>query len=291
MIACPYCAADLATDGTCDRCGAVHARTPSSGWRSDPTARYEGRYYIAGRPTDRVRNGRRVATDPAGGRMLPDYVDTPPTKGIRLSWPSTGAMTAIIVLAAAVVWGLTHGSDSSPPSPETGYLAALKDAGLTNIANSDAGAVARGKHVCRQLEEGGAEQGMPADKFAVEAFCPQFAKGFHILESTNAAGTFVLNDSSGMGGIATDGTTCEGAGGYSDVGAQTQVTVKNGKNEILTTTTLGQGKGDSATCTFSFSFSVIEGQDRYVVSVGRRGDFSYSFGQIRAHGVQVHLGE
>ncbi|OBI83293.1 hypothetical protein A5663_01195 [Mycobacterium sp. E740] len=223
--------------------------------------------------------------------MLPDHVETPPAKGIRLSWLSTAAMTAIIALTAAMAWALMHDSGPTPPPPETSYLSALKDAGLTNVANSDAGAIARGRHVCQQLEDGGAEQGMPADKFAVDAFCPQFAKGFHILESTTATGTFVLNDSNGLGEIASDGTTCEGATDFADVDRDTQVTVKNGKNEFLNTTTLGPGKGDSATCTFSFSFPVIEGQDRYVVSIGRRGEFSYTFEQLRARGVHIRLGQ
>jgi hypothetical protein len=68
------------------------------------------------------------------------------------------------------------------------------------------------------------------------------------------------------------------------------VTVKNGKGEVLTTTSLGPGTGNSATCTFSFTFPITEGQDRYVVSVGRRGEFSYSFEQLRSHGVQIRLG-
>lgn len=266
-------------------------RTPPTGWRSDPTSRYEGRYYVGGHPTNRVRNGRREATDPAGGRLLPDYVEVPATRSsIRLSWPATGAATAIIVLAAVAVWALRHSGEPTPPSPEAGYLAALKDAGLADGFNSDAGAIAHGRQVCRQLEEGGPEQGVPADKFAVEAFCPQFSKGFHILDTVTAAGKFVLTDSTGMGAIATDGTACEGASGYSDVNQDTAVTVKNGKNEYLATTTLGQGQGDSATCTFTFSFPVTEGQDRYVVFIGRRGEFSYTFEQLRAQGVQVHLG-
>jgi hypothetical protein len=290
-MSCPYCGKNLSSDGTCDRCGAVQAPTAPTGWRPDPTARYEGRYYVAGRPTNRVRNGRRVANDPTGGQMLPDYVEVPATKtSIRLSWPATGATTVIVVLAAAMVWGIQRGREPAPPSPEAGYLSALKDAGLANTFNSDAGAVAHGRQVCRQLEDGGAEQGLPADKFAVDAFCPKFAEGFHVLESATATGTFVLMDSSGVGAIATDGTACEGADGFSDIGHDTQVAVRNGKNEILATTTLGQGKGDSAKCIFSFSFPVTEGQDRYVVSVGNRGEFSYSFQQLRAAGIQIHLG-
>ncbi|OBG89101.1 hypothetical protein A5698_23590 [Mycobacterium sp. E136] len=288
---CPYCGSKLASDVTCDRCGAVYAPTTISGWRPDPTARYEGRYYVAGRPTNRVRNGRHLAADPVGGQMLPDYVEVSVARSsIRLSWPTTGAMTAIIILTAAFVWALLRGNTPTPPPPETGYLSALKDAGLANEFNSDAGAIAHGRQVCRQLEEGGPEQGLLADKFAVEAFCPQFAKGFHILDRTTAAGKFVLMDSAGVGAIASDGTACEGTSGYSDISKQTQVTVENGKNEILATTTLGDGHGDSAQCTFSFSFPVTEGEDRYVVSVGRRGEFSFTFQQLQAHGVQVQLG-
>ena len=51
--------------------------------------------------------------------------------------------------------------------------------------------------------------------------------------------------------IASDGTSCEGTDGYSDIGRGTQVTVKNGKGEILATTSLGQGRGDQVTCTFN----------------------------------------
>ena len=291
-MTCPYCGSKLASEVNCDRCGAVYAPTASTGWRPDPTARHEGRYYVAGRPTNRVRNGKRGAADPTGGQMLPDYVEIPVSRSsIRLSWPATGATTVIIVLAAAIVWALLRGSTSTPPSPETTYLSGLKDAGLSNEFNSEAGAIAHARQVCRQLEEGGPEQGLPADKFAVEAFCPQFAEGFHILEKTTVKGTFVLMDSNGLGAIATSETSCEGAYGYSDIGHDTPVTVKNGKNEILATTTLGQGRADSATCNFSFSFPVTEGQDRYVVSVGHRGEFSFTFAQLRAHGVQIRLGQ
>jgi hypothetical protein len=69
-----------------------------------------------------------------------------------------------------------------------------------------------------------------------------------------------------------------------------QVTVTNGKREILATTALGQGHGDSATCTFTFGFPITEGQDRYVVSVGHRGEFSYTFAQLQNNGIAIQLG-
>jgi hypothetical protein len=269
----------------------VQASTRLTGWRPDPTARSEGRYYVAGHPTNRVRDGKTESTDPAGGRLLPDYVELPTARStIRLTWLGTGAATAIIAVVAAMAWVLLLDGRRSEPPPEAGYLSALRDAGLTSQFNSDTNAVAHGRQVCRQLEDGGPQQGLLADKLAVDAFCPDFAHGFHILETISASGTFVLIDSAGVDAIAADGESCEGTDGYSDVNHATPVTVKNGKGEILANTSLGQGRGDTASCTFSFNFPITEGQDRYVVSVGRRGEFIYTFEQLQARTVEIHLG-
>jgi len=291
-VTCPYCGADVDDGGICSRCGSVQSSGPPTGWRPDPTARHEGRYYVAGRPTNRVRDGRAKSADPTGGQMLPDYVALPTARtSIRSTWLATGVTSVILVVVAAVVWILLRGHHESKPAPEVAYLSALKDAELMTQFNSDANAVAHGRQVCRQLEEGGPQQGLQADKFAVDAFCPQFTKGFRILETATVSGAFLLVDSSGLDAITSDGTSCEGSGGYSDVGRDTPVTVKNGKGEILANTSLGQGKGSTANCTFTFSFPITEGQDRYVVSVGRRGEFIYTFEQLQAHGVQIHLGQ
>jgi hypothetical protein len=204
----------------------------------------------------------------------------------------TGGAVAVIVLLGLVVWVLLL-SDPAPEPPDAHYLAALRDAGLADQFNSDANAVAHGRQVCRALDDGGPQQGLPADKLAVDAFCPRFSEGFHVLETATVSGAFVLTDSGSneyTRSIGTDGASCVGTDGYSDVGPQTQVIVKNGKGEILSTTTLGPGKGDRSTCTFPFTFSVTEGQERYVVSVGHRGDFSYSFSQLLHQGVRIRLG-
>jgi hypothetical protein len=294
-MVCPHCGSDVGDTGICDRCGAVDGTVALTGWRPDPTARHEGRYYIADRPTSRVRNGRAETTDPDGGQMLPGYVDLPSSSrtSIRSAWLGTGAATAVIVVLALVVWALLLPRHESA-SPDAGYLSALKDSGLAGQFNSDANALAYGRRVCKQLQDGGPQQGLAADKVAVDAFCPQFAEGFHVLETATVSGTFVLSDTNSnaaISSIASDGTACEGTNGYSDVGRDTQVTVKNGKGEILATTSLGQGRGGDATCTFSFSFPATEGQDRYVVSVGRRGEFSYTFNQLQRQGVLIRLGQ
>jgi Protein of unknown function (DUF732) len=286
---CPYCSAGLDGDGTCERCGSVRTPSPLTGWRPDPTARHEGRYYVGGRPTARVRNGKSETTDAVGGRKLPDYVEVPAARpSIRSTWLGTTAVTAIIVMITAVAWVLVDGRRQ--PSPEAGYLAMLKDAGLKDQFNSDANAIAHGRQVCRQLDDGGPQQGVPADRLAVDAFCPQFTDGFRVLESAEVSGILVLRDSAQTGAIATDGPSCEGAYGFSDVGQGTQVIVRNGKGEILAATALDQGKTGTAVCTFSFGFPVTDGQDHYIVSVGSRGEFSYSFDQLLSRGVQIHLG-
>jgi Protein of unknown function (DUF732) len=284
LMVCPYCGSDVGSSGVCEKCGAPREDVKLTGWRPDPTARHEGRYYVAGRPTSRVRNGRAEANDPAGGQMLPNYVDLPSRSrmSIRWSWLGTGVGAAIIVMVALVFWALRVPDHRQSESPDAIYLSTLQDAGLAGQFNFDANAIAHGKHVCRQLDDGGPQQGLAADKIAVDAFCPRFSKGFHIFETVTVTGTFVLTEGGSnaeISSIASDGTSCHGVDGYSDIDPNTQVIVRNGTGEILHTTPLGEGHGDDLTCTFSFGFPVTEGQDRYVVSVSRRGDFIYTFNQ------------
>ena len=295
LMVCPYCGSDVGSSGVCEKCGALRDTVEKTGWRPDPTARHEGRYHVAGRPTSRVRNGRAETTDPAGGQMLPGYVDLPARSrlSIRSTWLGTGAAAAVIVMLALVLWGLHLPDHRQSASPDATYVSALQTAGLADQFNSDANAVAHGKQVCRQLADGGAQQGQAADKIAVDIFCPEFSKGFHVLETATVSGTFVLAESNSdaeISSIESDGTSCKGTDGYADIDRGTQVVVRNGKGEILTTTSLGEGRGDDATCTFSFSFPITEGQDRYVVSVSHRGDFIYTYNQLARQGVRIRLG-
>ncbi|MFG1935353.1 DUF732 domain-containing protein [Mycobacterium sp. NPDC048908] len=294
-MTCPYCQAPVGEGGVCDKCGPAQKDVTLSGWRPDPTGRHEGRYYVGGRPTSRVRNGRAQASDPTGGAMLPDYVDLPaPNKlSIRSTWLGTGAVVAIIVMLALVWWAMRVSHRPQSPPPEELYLSVLHDAGLAGQFNSDANAVAHGKQVCRALDDGGPQQGSPADKIAVDAFCPRFTSGFHIFETVTATGTFVLTAAGPdalVSSIASDGSSCHGVNGYADINGDTQVIVRNGHGDILSTTALGQGHGDDQTCTFSFRFPVTEAQDRYVVSVSHRGDFVYTFDQLAHQGVHIRLG-
>jgi hypothetical protein len=293
-MACPFCGSDVGKTDVCPNCGALKGAGTQTQWRPDPTARHEGRYYVAGRPTSRVRSGKHEGTDVEGGKMLPAYLDTPPRSrtSIRSTWLGTGIATAVLVVLAAVIWAVLLPRHNAG-SRDADYLAVLKDSGLADGFNSDANALAHGRQVCRQLEDGGPQQGLAADKFAVDAFCPQFSDGFRVLETATAAGTFVLIDTRKgyVSSITSDGTKCHGTHGYSDVGGGTQVIVKNGRGEIIASTTLGDGHGDGTNCRFGFTFPITEGQDRYVLSVGHRGEFSYSFEQLQRGAVEIHLGE
>lgn len=293
-MACPFCGSDVGRTDVCPNCGALKDGVVHRGWRPDPTARHEGRYYVAGRPTSRVRDGKAESIDADGGKLLPAFLDLPVKSrtSIRSTWLGTGAATAVLVMMGAVAWGLLLPRHHST-SVDAEYLSALKDSGLADGYNSDANALAHGRQVCRQLDDGGPQQGLAADKLAVDAFCPQFSDGFRVLETATASGTFILIDASKsyVSSIESDGTKCHGVHGYSDIGSGTQVMVKNGKGEILASTLLGDGHGDDVNCRFSFTFPITEGQDRYVVSVGHRGEFSYTFEQLSRGGIEIHLGE
>jgi len=199
----------------------------------------------------------------------------------------------IVLLLAGAAAGAVLYVNRDRETVDDKYLAALRQADLSGQFNSDANAVARGKQVCRQLEDGGPQQGLPADRVAVDYFCTQFSQGFHILETATVNGSFTIKDDSPnpySPVITVSGSSCAGSGGYDDVDQGAQVTVKNGKGDILDTTYLEQGEGGRYQCTFVFSFDVTEGEDRYVVSMGRRGELSYSFAELKANGVTLVLG-
>lgn len=106
-------------------------------------------------------------------------------------------------------------------------------------------------------------------------------------------GSFTLKDESPnvyAPAITVSGSGCSGSAGYADIDRGTQVTVKNGQGDILATAFLQAGQGGRFLCTFPFSFEITEGEDRYVVSVSRRGEMSYSFADLKANGLSLVLG-
>ena len=140
-----------------------------------------GSLLLAGRPTGRVRDGKAETSDVDGGRQLPAYLEIPSRSrtSIRRTWLTTGAATAVLVMLAAVIWAVLLPRHESR-SPDADYLSALKDSRFAGSFDSEANALAHGRQVCKQLGEGGPQQGPPADKLAVDALCPQFSEGFRI---------------------------------------------------------------------------------------------------------------
>ena len=312
MSFCVYCGNALTDPTTCGQCGAykvgstwhqaatptVDGPTSDTGWRPDPTGRHEGRYFVAGQPTDLIRDGNSEAVDPLGKEQLDEAgamgfsPSAPSRHGRRRLWWILATVILCLGLAGAGV-GVALFLNRDRETVDDKYLAGLREAGLTGEFNSNANAVAHGKQVCRQMVDGGKQQGMPVDKVAVEYYCPQFKEGFHVLEAITVTGSFTLKDESPNAyapAITVSGSSCSGAGGYGDIDEGTQVTVKNGKGDILTTTFLERGSGGRFLCTLPFSFDITEGEDRYVVSVSRRGEMSYSFADLKANGVALVLG-
>jgi hypothetical protein len=104
-------------------------------------------------------------------------------------------------------------------------------------------------------------------------------------------GTFELHDYSiYSSGISSDGSSCEGSGGYSDIGPGTEVVVKDGSGKMLAHTELGSGTGGAYSCSFSFTLDVVEGADDYIVQVSHRGELHKSFTELENDGVALTLG-
>ena len=108
-------------------------------------------------------------------------------------------------------------------------------------------------------------------------------------------GTFTLLASNSIFQRA-DGT-CTGSGGYADITALTEVTVKNQAGDIIGITNLGDGKRGPATathiatavCTFSFSLAGLPDATFYSFEVGHRGEVNYSAEQMASSDWTVTL--
>jgi hypothetical protein len=97
-------------------------------------------------------------------------------------------------------------------------------------------------------------------------------------------GSFELIDSSGCGILASGGT-CQGTGGYSDIGPGSSVILKDETGTVIGSTELGTGTGTSTDCTFTFSMANVPDTAKfYVITVSHRGDISKSHDELAANG-------
>ena len=178
-----------------------------------------------------------------------------------------------VALLVAGVSGVTLGGLLTRKSPDEKYLAALRASGLAGQFASDANAIAHAKQTCRTLDDGGPQQGRSVDKVAVDRLLPAILQRLPRARDCHRLGHLHTHRQLTEHLLSVDHQLrvgCSGSDGYSDVNEGTQVVVKNGKGEILATTTLGHGTGSRYQCTFPVSFDITEGQDRYLISTGRR---------------------
>jgi hypothetical protein len=102
-------------------------------------------------------------------------------------------------------------------------------------------------------------------------------------------GSFELIATSGYG-ISASGGTCQGTGGYSDIGPGSSVILKDETGTVIGSTFLGTGTGTSTDCTFTFSMpNVPDTAKFYVITVSHRGDISKSHAELAANGWAFYL--
>lgn len=200
-----------------------------------------------------------------------------------------GVGAAVLAIAAVLVVLLSGGGESA----EDEYLAAIADAGLDDWS-TDRAAVNAGYLVCESLDNGGPERGSERDRLAVEHLCDDYLAGFRVLEDQVVRGSFTVLDFDDFT-LATEGTPCFPDGGYGDINASTQAVVRNSEGVELARTSLGSGAiGGSILmgCRFEFDLSLTEGESIYILSVGDRGEISYTWAEITEPGaVALSLGE
>lgn len=104
-------------------------------------------------------------------------------------------------------------------------------------------------------------------------------------------GTMVLED-----GFELDGDDrCSGTGGYSDVREGAQLTVSDESGTVLGVAEFSPGNvdpydvGDESFCQFAFVAAGLPRADFYVFELGRRGDLTYSLGDMERMNWRLNL--
>ena len=99
------------------------------------------------------------------------------------------------------------------------------------------------------------------------------------------SGTFELLDTDQtFPSITVVGASCHGTGGYADIDAGAEVTLKDGDGKILGSTELSDGTGSVTSCTFTFSIADVPEVGFYSVEISHRGAITNSLAQMQANG-------
>lgn len=119
------------------------------------------------------------------------------------------------------------------------------------------------------------------------------ALGLTGCSSTTLTGSLMLRNAFGEGSQMEAGRyPCVGAGGYSDIGEGTSVTVYDATGAIVATGKLGTGKAlaGAGTCLFPFQVAGVPGSDFYQVEVSHRGRVNFTAEQVANNEVSLVLG-
>lgn len=161
------------------------------------------------------------------------------------------------------------------------YLSALRKESFAGEFASDAEAIAAGNVHCEELLGGAKPQGSAVQEIAVKSFCPDFLSGYRVLETFTVEGSLTLVDTGRFPSIRNVGLFCEGKGGYSDISGGMRITISNADGEKIGETALDTGVGVLFRCKFPFSVELTEGEEEYLFSFGRRGEFSYTEAELK----------
>ena len=181
----------------------------------------------------------------------------------------------------------------TPEEQEEELLTRLREGGFGGLYASDTEAVSKAKLKCTAIENGEALKGPEYEFIAVDVYCKDFVKGFRVLDEIEVKAAFYIVGSryGWFPSIGGSGNSCYGRGGYSDIDSGTTWTVTNPDGDVLAEGDLGPGKGKGSRCKFTYTFTVLEGEKKYHVSVGRRGTLKYTESDLKTPGkVKGYLG-
>ena len=114
------------------------------------------------------------------------------------------------------------------------------------------------------------------------------------LERFTMTGRFVLQGEADDAYIEFDkasglGLACAGTGGYDDIEAGLEVTVRDANDTIIGDAALSEGSALADGCSFDFKVSSLPRTTFYKVKVGNRGEQNFSFDEMKAAGWSVSL--
>jgi hypothetical protein len=172
----------------------------------------------------------------------------------------------------------------TPEQQQAKLAVQLRKSDLAGEFTSEADAVQNAKAVCDALNNGAKQQGPLVSQISMQIYCPEFENGYRLLEPIKVKAKFVIRDrypSSWFPAIYSRNGKCEGNYGYNDIDSSTSVKITNPDGKVLAKTKLGQGKGSRYKCTFTWELIVLEGEDTYILEVGKRGSLEFTESQLK----------